>query len=228
MNAISNCSCIDTGIPSPAIASLEVIDGQHRVVAVRWAAGKRVGRVDRVDLSPLIDAYRFYAPLRKDAGLFGTAHLIDDGYAIAWGDGDIDMSATSVERLAEEAMTGADFRAFLNRYSLTHQAAASALGRSKRQIEHYLQDETIPRTVVMACFGYEARHSGGGTEILSSWNRFANNLCVGYSNTYGNMSFNIPMSGTYGNQFFNQSMTIVTTNAPTVSQPKNRARKARA
>ncbi len=226
MNAINNCSCIDTGIPSPAIASLEVVDGQRRLIAVRWAAGKRLGRTDQVDLSPLIDAYRFYAPLRKDPSLFGTAHLIDDGYAIAWGDGDIDMSATSVERLAEEAMTGADFRAFLNRHSLTHQAAASALGRSKRQIEHYLQDEAIPRTVVLACFGYEARR-GGGTEILPSWNTFANNLRVGYSHTGGNISFNVPRNGAYGDQFFNQSVTIVT-NAPAAGQPKSRARKARA
>jgi hypothetical protein len=183
MNAISNCSYIDTGIPSPAIASLEVIDARHRLVAVRWASGKRRGRADRVDLSPLIDAYRFYAPLRKDADLFGTAHLIDDGYAIAWADGDIDMSATSVERLAEEAMTGADFRAFLNRHSLTHQAAASALGRSKRQIEHYLQDDQLPRMMALACIGYEARRTDAARSRVN-WNPLCNNLSVKYEYSY--------------------------------------------
>jgi plasmid stability protein len=138
-----------------------VVSGQDRVVAVRWAAGKRQGREDRVDLSPLIDTLRFYGPLRKDPALFDTAHLIDDGYAVAWGDDAIDMSAESVERLAEEAMTCADFGAFLERHALTHQAAAAVLGRSKRQIENYLQNEhAIPRVVVLACYGYEARREG--------------------------------------------------------------------
>jgi hypothetical protein len=210
MNAISNCSNIDTGIPSPAIASLEVIDRRHRIVAVRWASGKRRGRADRVDLSPLIDAYRFYAPLRKDADLFGTAHLIDDGYAIAWGDGDIDMSATSVERLAEEAMTGADFRAFLNRHSLTHQAAASALGRSKRQIEHYLQHDQLPRMMALACIGYEARRTDAARYVI--WNTLFNNLSVKYEH----------YSYTWGH--FNVSSATVKTNFSSDQPKKRRAR----
>jgi hypothetical protein len=140
-----------------------------RIVAIRWAAGKRQGRVDRVDLSPVIDTLRFYAPLRKNPVLFESAHLIDDGYALAWGDGVIDRSAESVERLAEEAMTGADFCAFLDRNLLTHQAAAAALGRSKRQIEHYLQYEQIPRMVALACFGYEARREVASQAINRTW-----------------------------------------------------------
>jgi hypothetical protein len=157
MNATSKCSHVDTGIPSACMGSVNVVDGQHRIVAISWAAGKRLGRVDRVDLSPLIDSLRFYAPLRKNPALFETARLIDDGYAMAWGDSAIDMSAESVERLAEEAMTGTDFGAFLARNSLTHQAAAAVLGRSKRQVEHYLQYEQLPRMAALACFGYEAR-----------------------------------------------------------------------
>jgi len=168
MNATSKCSqsVIDTGIPSPAMDSVSVIDGQHQIITVHWAAGKRLGRFDRVDLSPLIGTHRFYAPLRKNRALFETAHLVDDGYAVAWGDGCIDMSAASVERLAEEAMTGDDFCAFLDKHSLTHQAAAAVLGRSKRQIEHYLRYEQIPRMVVLACFGYEAR-SGSAMNTTS-------------------------------------------------------------
>jgi hypothetical protein len=148
---------IDTGIPASAIGSLRVVDGQHRRIAVIWLAGRRPGREDIVDLSPLIDTHRFYAPLRRNAELFNTAQIINDGHAIAWGDGSIDMSAATIERLAEEAMTGADFSEFLRRHCLTHQAAAAALGRSKRQIENYLQYETLPRMVVLACIGYESR-----------------------------------------------------------------------
>jgi plasmid stability protein len=148
--------------PVPAqIRTLSVVSGQERVIAVRWATGKRRDREDWVDLSPLVDTLRFYAPLRKNPDLFATAHLIDDGFTVAWGDDAIDMSAESVERLAEETMTRADFSAFLERHSLTHQAAAAVLGRSKRQIENYLQSEhTIPRVVALACYGYEARRAG--------------------------------------------------------------------
>jgi plasmid stability protein len=147
------------GLPPAQIESLGMIDdGADRIIAVRWAAGKRRGREDRVDLSPLIDTLRVYAPLRKNTALFATAHLIDGGFAIAWGDDAIDMSAESVERLAAEAMTRADFGAFLERHALTHQAAAAILGRSKRQIENYLRSEhAIPRVVALACYGYEAR-----------------------------------------------------------------------
>jgi plasmid stability protein len=153
-----NAAYIGAGLPAAQIESLNVISGPDRLIAVRWAAGKRRGREDRVDLSPLIDTLRFYVPLRKNPALFATAHLIDDGFSVAWGDDAIDMSAENVERLAAEAMTRADFSAFLERHALTHQAAAAVLGRSKRQIENYLQSEhTIPRVVGLACYGFEAR-----------------------------------------------------------------------
>jgi hypothetical protein len=142
---------------SPAIESVKVVDGQHRMLAVLWARGRRKGREDIVSLSPLIDTHKFYAPLRKNSELFETVRVIDDGYALAWVNGSIDMAAASVERLAEEAMSGKDFNEFLLRNCLTHQAAAAALGRSKRQIENYLQYETLPRVVVLACIGYEVR-----------------------------------------------------------------------
>jgi hypothetical protein len=54
-------------------------------------------------------------------------------------------------------MSADDFSAFLARNKLTHQGAASALGRSRRQIEYYLSKGVIPRIIALACFGYEAR-----------------------------------------------------------------------
>jgi hypothetical protein len=159
MNAIKNVEpqVAAGAIESPAIESVKIVDGQHRMLAVSWARGRRKGRVDVVSLSPLIDTHKFYAPLRRNLELFETVRVIDDGYALAWVNGSIDMSASSVERLAEEAMTGKDFNEFLQRNALTHQAAAAALGRSKRQIENYLQYATLPRMVVLACIGYETR-----------------------------------------------------------------------
>ena len=144
--------------PMPRLGAVRAIDGNS--VLVDWAEGARAGRSETVNLSPLIDGFKFYDPLRRSQALFASAHLIEDGNAIAWGDDErIDMPATSIERLAAEAMTAEDFAAFLARNRLTHRGAASALGRSRRQIEYYLSTGAIPRTIALACFGYEARRS---------------------------------------------------------------------
>lgn len=159
MNEIDNIVFGSDG-PMPRIGGLHVIDSGS--VRINWVEGRRAGRTEAIDLSPLIDNFKFYEPLRRNKQLFATAHLIEGGNAIAWGDDDsIDMSATSIERLAEEAMTADDFAAFLERNELTHQGAASALGRSRRQIEYYLSIGLIPRVIALACFGYEARRKEG-------------------------------------------------------------------
>jgi hypothetical protein len=86
----------------PLIASVDPLDPYK--VKVTWSAGLRSGTTDVVDLSPLIDSFRFYKPLRGNADLFRTVHVRDDGNAIAWrSDDELDMSATSIERLAEES-----------------------------------------------------------------------------------------------------------------------------
>ena len=144
--------------PMPRLGAVRAVDGNS--VLVNWVEGARAGRTDTVDLLPLIDAFKFYEPLRRNQTLFSSAHVIEDGNAIAWGEDErIDMPATSIERLAAEAMTAEDFAAFLERNRLTHQGAASALGRSRRQIEYYLTTGAIPRIIALACFGYEARKS---------------------------------------------------------------------
>ncbi len=128
-------------------------------VRVTWKSGARAGRSETVDLSPLIHSFKFYKPLRSDARLFRAISLIVDGEAIVWGGGEIDMAATSVERLAEEAMTSSDFRKFIESHGLTQESAAALLGRSRRQIANYLSGAKIPRLVALACFGLQARKS---------------------------------------------------------------------
>jgi hypothetical protein len=140
----------------PRLGSVRAIDGSS--VLVNWVEGSRAGRTEAVNLLPLIDSFKMYEPLRRNDPLFSTVHLIEDGNAIAWGDEEsIDMAATSIERMAQEAMSADDFAAFLERNKLTHQGAASALGRSRRQIEYYLSKGVIPRIIALACYGYEAR-----------------------------------------------------------------------
>ena len=93
---------VDSGIPAPRIAKIRVT-GDMRL-AVEWAEGLRASKSDEIDLSPAINSYKFYRPLRGNAVLFATAHLVDDGYAVAWVDGEIDMSADTIETLAAEPM----------------------------------------------------------------------------------------------------------------------------
>lgn len=124
-------------------------------IEVEWAQGARAGHRETVDLSPLVGQFRLYAPLRDDPGLFESLRLAEGGGAIEWGDGEIDMSAASIERLAAEQMTAEDFKAFLERNQLTRKAAAAALGRSLRMIQNYVEGQPIPRVVSLACRGYE-------------------------------------------------------------------------
>jgi len=154
MNAITKLAL---KIPLPQIARIEV--REHLVLRVTWSAGIRAGRNDVVDLSPMINSLKLYRPLREGRLLFRSAHLIEDGRIIAWGDDEqIDMAADSVEELAEETMTADDLREFLIAYNLTHAEAAALLDRSRRTIESYLSgSEPIPRVFVLACYGLVAR-----------------------------------------------------------------------
>jgi hypothetical protein len=141
--------------PMPRLASAKAVG--KLCVEVKWKAGPRKGRTEIIDLAPIINAFKVYKPLRASAAAFRMVELIDDGEAIAWMNGDIDMAATSIERLAEEAMTGSDFKAFLHHHRLTYDAAAALLGRSRRQIAYDVASRMIPRYLALACFGFDAR-----------------------------------------------------------------------
>lgn len=140
--------------PMPSIKGLQVRDDAR--LEVTWNRGGRAGRTEIVDLSPVINKYRVYAPIRRKEA-FAKVRLEDDGETLVWGD-DIDMSATLVEDAAQDQMTGSDFQLFLERNCLTRQEAAAELGRSLRAIQDYVVcTEPLPRLVMLACKGYEAR-----------------------------------------------------------------------
>jgi hypothetical protein len=54
-----------------------------------------------VDLSPIINAIKYFRPLRDDATLFVTAHLIEDGDVIAWSGPDIELTADAIIALLD-------------------------------------------------------------------------------------------------------------------------------
>ncbi|MBB5753242.1 hypothetical protein [Prosthecomicrobium pneumaticum] len=152
---------IAAGVPMPRIGAVRAVAPLS--VDVEWSAGPRAGRRETVSLAPDLHAYRIYRPLRFDPALFASVHLVDEGAAIAWGSDDaIDMPATSVERLAAEAMSNEEFAAFLSRNRLSLDAAAAELGISRRLVAYYAKDRPVPRHIALACAHIELRRAGGG------------------------------------------------------------------
>jgi hypothetical protein len=145
---------VDSGIAMARVGAVRATGLAS--LEISWAEGARAGRTDVVDLTPVIGTYKVYRPLRDNPELFATVHTIDEGYAVAWTGLDVDMSAETIETVAAETMTPAEFAAFLQRNGLTQEAAAALLGRSRRQIGYYLRPGPVPRVVALACIGYEA------------------------------------------------------------------------
>ncbi|MGU3536257.1 DUF2442 domain-containing protein [Methylobacterium sp. A54F] len=135
----------------PTLASVEVGHDPFSVV-VTWEDGPRAGRRDLIDLAPVILTYRVFVPLRDDRALFATVRVAEFGEALEWGEGDeISVASKTLARLAEEAMTNADFAAFLKRHALTRDAAAGQLGIARRLVSYYAKDRKIPRSIALAC-----------------------------------------------------------------------------
>ena len=142
---------ITVGEPLPTLASVAIGDGPYTVV-VSWVEGGRVGRTDTIDLAPIILTLKAFRRLRDDHALFATVRLSAYADAIEWGADDaLAVSGTTLERLAEEAMTSADLAAFMAHHKLSYDAVAAHLGISRRLVAYYLKTLAIPRTVALAC-----------------------------------------------------------------------------
>ena len=145
---------IEDGVPFPRIGRIEVRPNQ--TLRVTWIEGGRANTTDDVSLAPVINSFKIYRPLRGNEALFSSAKLVEGGDVVAWDGDDLEMTAGTIEELAQQTMTPADFAAFLQRHDLTQGQAAALLGRSRRQIGYYLSTGPIPRIVSLACRGYEA------------------------------------------------------------------------
>lgn len=130
-----------------------------RIVAVA-AVGPAKLRIDwdngaqtSVDVSGLIETFRVYASLR-DPALFRQVAVGEHGTDVVWSD-DLDMAADTLWRLAREQMgatlSADDFRRWRERNAYTLDAAAVALGLSRRMVAYYEQGKKpIPRVVALA------------------------------------------------------------------------------
>jgi DNA-binding XRE family transcriptional regulator len=138
----------------PRIHAVEAAE-KPLTVRVRWASGSE----NVIDLSGIISAFKVYAPLRTNSGLFRQVHVGEHGVDIAWND-DIDMANDTLWRLAQEqsgaTMTAEAFHEWRVRRAFTLDTAALALGLSRRTVAYYEQGKRpIPRTVALATRGLE-------------------------------------------------------------------------
>jgi len=123
---------------------------------IQWYTGEET----LVDVSGIISSFRFYAPLRQNPELFRQVRVGEHGADIVWA-GDLDMSNDTLWRLAQEqsgaTMTADAFRRWRERRAYTLDAAAQALGLSRRMIAYYEKGERpIPRVVALATRALEA------------------------------------------------------------------------
>jgi DNA-binding XRE family transcriptional regulator len=122
---------------------------------VRWGRGGE----NSVDVSDMVASFRVYAPLRSSPELFRQVQVGEYGTDIVW-PGDIDMSADTLWRLAQEqsgaTMTPDEFRQWRERKAYTLDEAARALGLSRRMVAYYEKgNRPIPRVVALATRGLE-------------------------------------------------------------------------
>jgi DNA-binding XRE family transcriptional regulator len=125
-------------------------------LTIKWNTGEET----LVDVSGIINSFRLYAPLRQSPKLFRRARVGEHGADIVWAD-DLDMSNDTLWRLAREqsgaTMTAEAFRRWRARRAYTLDAAARALGLSRRIIAYYEKGERpIPRVVALATRALEA------------------------------------------------------------------------
>jgi DNA-binding XRE family transcriptional regulator len=123
---------------------------------IRWDTGEDT----LVDVSGIINSFRFYAPLRQNPELFRQVRVGEHGADIIWA-GDLDISNDTLWRLAREqsgaTMSAEAFRRWRERRAYTLDAAARALGLSRRMIAYYEKGERpIPRVVALATQALEA------------------------------------------------------------------------
>ena len=123
---------------------------------IQWNTGDET----QVDVSEMINSFRLYAPLRQNLELFRQVRVGEHGADIVWA-GDLDMSNDTLWRLAREqsgaTMTAEAFRRWRERRAYTLDAAARALGLSRRMIAYYEKGERpIPRVVALATQALEA------------------------------------------------------------------------
>lgn len=117
------------------------------------------GQTFEVDLSERIFSSGYLAPLR-DETLFAQAKLGFAGRSVDWIEDELDLGTDNLRHLAVEQAGGIGHEriwTWLHDTGLTLAQAAEALGISRRMLIYYRDGEKpIPRSIWLACLGWEA------------------------------------------------------------------------
>ena len=125
------------------------------VLALTYADGEQL----QVDVKPIIKRHSTLRELGTPA-VFKRAELGEWGGSVTWGTDALELAADNLRARAIEQAGGYSHEIILNwmaRHDMTLDAAAEALGLSRRMLAYYRSGEKpVPRTVALACLGWEA------------------------------------------------------------------------
>jgi len=136
----------------------------YRIASVRALPKRRLrieyvgGTVVEVDMAPLIARSRAFKHL-ADPARFAAVQVGDYGWSVAWDDtAELDSDRLMEMALEQQGQTGAvEFRRWQERNHLSLNAAAEAIGLTRRTVSQYRTGaRPVPRTVTLACKGWEA------------------------------------------------------------------------
>ncbi|AQR62383.1 hypothetical protein BZG35_12560 [Brevundimonas sp. LM2] len=133
-----------------SLTAVRHLDG-HRL-ALTWGPGEEA----TVDFAPIVKIPPF-RPL-ADTAVFAEVEVGDWGHSLVW-PGEIEIGADSLWLDSLTAWGRDDTRAFLEwrlRNGLSLNGAAEALGLSRRTIAYYSGGRTVPRSILLACKGWDA------------------------------------------------------------------------
>jgi hypothetical protein len=140
----------------------------HRIESVTPLPDRRLrvafvdGWATEIDLSMFIREHPALLPL-LEADAFSRLAVGEWGFDLTWDNGgDCTIAATALRRLAEEQTGGPahKFDEWMQNNRLSLSAAADSLGMTRRMIAHYRTgSRPIPKTVLLACKGWEAEQA---------------------------------------------------------------------
>jgi predicted DNA-binding transcriptional regulator AlpA len=129
---------------------------------LHYADGERfeVSLVETIERHPVLERL-------KDPKMFRSVRVGDHGASVIWAnDEELELAADNLRARAVEQAGGVSHEFIWNwmaRNELTLDAAAVALGLSRRMLAYYRSgSKPVPRTVALACLGWDEVHKRGG------------------------------------------------------------------
>lgn len=140
----------------PKLLSVEALEPYR--LRTTWSTDETL----EVDVEKALRKHPALAPI-LEPGVFATVHLSEWGGGIEWFDeefGADNLYAWAKEQAGEVSHRMLD--AWMGRNDLSLTTAAEAVGISRRMVSYYrTAHKPIPRTVWLACMGWEATRPAG-------------------------------------------------------------------